>query len=124
MPWSLRGTEGGHRGLIPDRHQTYGRAALGVFQSTPLGIAAGASGLTAARANSDFRQARFTQRLLIKPQGQGGSEEIMRRQGSALTERLQMATQPRSGDWVERQEWGDLKIFLGGTVGRMSRGPF
>ena len=44
-----------------------GRATLGVFRWTPLGIVAAQSGLTPARAFLDHRQVRFTQRLYARP---------------------------------------------------------
>ena len=71
-----------------------GRATLGVFQSTLLGIVAAESGLTPARALLDPRQARLTQRLLARPRGQGsrqGPEEILIRD-FALTDRLRVST--------------------------------
>ena len=40
----------------------------------------------------DYRQARFTQRLMARPKGHHGPEEILERRGTRLTERLRQST--------------------------------
>ena len=67
-----------------------GRATLGAFQSTPLGIVAAKSALTSARALLDHRQARSSQRFLARPADGGGPEEIPG--GTELAERLRKVT--------------------------------
>ena len=64
------------------------KSTLGAFQSAPQGILAAESGLFPARALLDHRQARFAQRLLARPQGGGGPEEILEREGPEITRRL------------------------------------
>lgn len=73
-----------------------GRVALGAFQSTPLDIVAAESDLTPARPLLNRRQAKFTQRLLTRPQPQSqaqrGPDAISVCRGSAPTERLRTST--------------------------------
>lgn len=78
-----------------------GRATLGAFQSTPLGIVAPESGLTPARAPLNHRQARFTLPLYARPKDGGGPEEILTRERSALTERLRAVAALRTGETVK-----------------------
>ena len=54
-----KGVEGEYQAAI----NRMGRATLGAFRSTPLGIVAAESGHTPARPLLDYRQARFAQRL-------------------------------------------------------------
>lgn len=84
-----------------------GRATLGAFQSTPLGIVAAESSLTLARALPNHRHARFTQRLYARPEGGGGREEILTRERSAVTERLKAAAELHPGETVEVQRWSE-----------------
>lgn len=57
-----------------------GRATLGVFQSTPTGIVAAESKLhLQGHYWLDYRQARFAQRLPVRPQGHKGPDEIKTR---------------------------------------------
>ena len=67
------------------------RSTLGALPSTPLGALIDESALTPAEHLLDYRQARFTQRVLPAPEG-SGTEDILRRRGTALTERLRTAT--------------------------------
>jgi ribonuclease HI len=64
------------------------RSTLGCLPSTPLGALARESGLTPAHPLLDYRQARYAQRLMARPVGHGGPEEILERGGTALQERL------------------------------------
>ena len=85
LTWNGRsGMEGEYQAFI----NRMGRATLGAFRSTPLGIVAEESGLTPARVLLDHRQTRFTQRHLARPQGHDDPEEVMSRWVSALAERL------------------------------------
>ena len=89
LTWNGReGVEGEYQAAI----NCMGRATLGALHSTPLGIVAAESGLTLARAPPDHRQARFTQRLLLRPRKHGGLEGTMTHRGSAVTHRLLTAT--------------------------------
>ena len=92
-----------------------GRAKLGAFRSTPLGIVAAESGLTPARALLNHRQARFAQRLYARPQDGGGPEEILERE-STLTTRLRAAAALCQGETVEQQQWGTTRRFPGRIV--------
>ena len=65
-----------------------GRATTGTFGSTPLGIVMSESKLAPAGPLLDFRQACFAQRLMARPKGSNGPEEILEKRGAALTERL------------------------------------
>ena len=89
------------------------RPTLGTFRSTPQGIIAAVSGLTPARALSDHRQARFAQRLLVSPQYKSGPEEVLEREGTAITSRLRAATGTRPGETVEPQVWSEDRAFPG-----------
>lgn len=77
-----------------------GRATLGVFRSTPLGIVTAESGLTRARAVLDHRQAGFAQRLHARPKDGDGSG-ILTRDGAAISPRLKAAASLRPGDTIE-----------------------
>ena len=103
--------EGGYRGAII----RMGKATLGAFRSTPLGLVAAQSGLTPARALLEHRQARFTQRLCARPKGGDGSDEILTRERAALTARLGAASSIRPRETVEAQEWG-VHIFFPGKI--------
>ena len=65
-----------------------GRATIGAFQPTPLGILAAESKLAPAGPLLDFRQACFAKRLMARPKGHHGPEEILERRRAELTERL------------------------------------
>ena len=78
-----------------------GKATLGAFQSTPLGIVTAESGLTPARALLDHRQAGFTRRQFARPQGGEESKEILGRSDSALTTRLRATAALRRRETVE-----------------------
>ena len=90
-----------------------GRATLGAFGSTPLGIAAAESDAIPARPLLDYRQAKFTQRLHARPKDGEGPEEILDREGAAITARLRAATSLRPGTRVEPQPWGKRQTFIG-----------
>ena len=81
-----------------------GRSTLGAFRSSPLGIVAAESGLTPARAQLNFRQARFAHRLNARPKDGQGPEEILDRDGAALTMRLRAAAGLHRRETVEPQE--------------------
>ena len=87
-----------------------GRASLGVRQITPLGMVAAESGLTLARALLNHTQARFALRLLARPRGGGGQEEIMEKRASALTARIKGVTGLRRGETWEVQVWDSLQV--------------
>ena len=93
-----------------------GRTTLGASESTLLGIVAAVSRLAPARALLDHRQARFTPRLLARPQGHGGPEEIMSRQGADPTERLRGATHLRLGELGGKVELARSATFPGRIV--------
>ena len=65
-----------------------GRASLGVRRTTPVGITTAESALPPARAPLDHRQASFALRLMARPVGGGGQEEILEKRGSNLTARI------------------------------------
>ena len=90
-----------------------GRASLGVRQTTPVGIIAAESGLTPARALLDHTQARFALRLLARPQGGGGQEEIMEKRSSALTARIRERAGLKRRETCEAQVWDTLREFQG-----------
>ena len=90
-----------------------GRASLGVRQTTPVGIVAAESGLTPARALLDHTQARFALRLLARPQGGGGQEEIMEKRSSALTARIRERAGLKRRETCEVQVWDTLREFQG-----------
>ena len=105
-----------------------GRTTLGASQSTLLGIVVAVSRLAPARALLDHRQTRFTPRLLARPQGHGGPEEIMSRQGADPTARPQGATHLRPGELGGMAELGEVcnlpgKDSQGGRRGKPSGPP-
>ena len=113
-----RGVEGEYQRAI----NRMGRSTLGAFQSPPLGIVAAESGHIPARALLNYRQARFAQRLHARPRDGKGPEEILTRDGAALTTRLRAAASLRPGDTVETQEWGTRRTFPGQVVVDIRRG--
>ena len=92
------------------------RSTLGALLSTPQGILAAESGLTPARALLDHRQASFAHRLLARPRDGGGPEEILTREGAAVTTQVRTAGGTRRGETVEPQVWSEGKTFLGRVV--------
>ena len=93
-----------------------GRASLGVRQTTPLGMVAAESGLTPARALLNHTQARFALRLLARPRGGGGQEEIMEMRASALTARVRGVTGLKRSETCEVQVWDSLREFQGEVI--------
>ena len=93
-----------------------GRASLGVRQTTPLGMVAAESGLTPARALLNHTQARFALRLLARPKGGGGQEEIMELRGAALTARIRGVTGLKRRETCEVQVWDTLREFQGQVI--------
>lgn len=93
-----------------------GRATLGVFRSTPLGIVAAGSSLTPARALLSHRQARFAYRLHARPKNEEGPKEILTRDGAALMAHPMAASALRTSDTVKTQEWGSRLFFPGQIV--------
>ena len=69
-----------------------GRATTGTFQSTPLGIVMAESKLASAGPLPDFCQASFMKRLMARPKGNHGPEEILGRRGAELAERLRQSS--------------------------------
>ena len=100
-------TWSGQRGVVGEYQRAINRMArstLGAFRSTPQGIIAAECGLTPAQPLLEHRQARFAHRLYARPQGGGGPEEILTREGAAVTTRLQAAAGIRRGETVEPQQ--------------------
>ena len=93
-----------------------GRASLGIFESTLLGVVAAERKLTMARELLNHCQARFAQRPLSRPRYQQGPEEVMERQGAALIARLWGAATLRPGETAEEQRWGRSRSFSGRVV--------
>ena len=76
LTWNRgKGVEGEYQAAI----NRMGRATLGAYRSTPLGMVAAESGLVPARALLNHRQSRFAQRLYARPGDGGGPEEILER---------------------------------------------
>ena len=73
-----------------------------------------ASGHTPARPLLDYRQARFTHRLLARTQGGESPEEILTRDEGATVRRLRAAAGTRTGETVEPQVWEECRTFPGG----------
>ena len=90
-----------------------GRATMGTFQTTPLGIVIAESKLTPAKPLLDYRQAKFMQRLMARPKGHQGPEEILERRGAQLTERLRQVSFLRSEDRPEELCWARHHAFPG-----------
>jgi len=68
------------------------RQTLGCLPSTPLGALMRESNLTPAAALLNHRQAQYTHRLLARPPGHGGPEEILGKHGTPLANRLLQST--------------------------------
>ena len=108
MLYMAKLTRSGQKGVEGEYQMAINRVAreaLGSFRFTPQGILAAESGLTAARALLDHRQARFAERPCSRPQGGGGAEEVLSREGSALTTRLKVTVEP--------QVWSEGRPFPG-----------
>ena len=88
-----------------------GRAATGTFQSTPRGIVLAESKLTPAGPLLDYRQASFTKRLMARPKGHHGPEEILERRGADLTERLRQSSFVGGNERLEEMEWPAHRRF-------------
>ena len=113
LTWNGKeGVEGEYQNAV----NRMGRATLGAFRSTPLGIAAAESGLTPARALLNHRQASFARRLHARPRDGDGPEEILDRDRSALVTRLRAAAALRRTETVEPQVWGTGRLFPGQMV--------
>ena len=111
LTWNgQRGVEGEYQRAI----NRMARSTLGAFKSTPLGILAGESGHTPARPLLDYRQTRFAHRLLARPQGGGGPEEILEREEGAVVRRLRAAAGTKAGETVEPQSREEGRVFPGG----------
>ena len=91
------------------------RASLGAFPSTPRGIIMAESGLMPARALLDHRRARFAQRLIARPRGGQGPEEILDR-SAEITARLRNAARIERGGTAEMQHWNETRRFPGRIV--------
>ena len=86
-----------------------GRASLGVRKTTPVGIISAESALPPARALLDHRQASFALRLLSRPVGSGGQEEILLHKGSQFTARIRSRCGLRRGETAELQRWEEFR---------------
>ena len=86
-----------------------GRAALGVRRTTPVGIVTTESALPPARALLDHRQASFALRLLARPEGSRGQEEILRYKNSKLTARVRQRCGLKRGETAEVQKWEEFR---------------
>ena len=99
LTWSGRAGVVGEYQRAIDR---MARSTLGAFRSTPLGILATESGLACApaRALLDHRQlqARLSQRLHARARNGQGPQEVLIRNGSALTTCLRAAVGSRPGE--------------------------
>jgi len=113
LPWDGKKTHAQQYQLGINR---MARSALGVLPSTPLGALINESAPTPAEHLLDYRQARFAQRVLSAPEG-SGTEDIIRRRGTALAERLRTATHLGEGDDdVEAGHGEEGKKFQGAVV--------
>ena len=90
-----------------------GRATTGTFQSTPRGIVLAESKLAPAGPLLDYRQASFTKRLMARPKGHHGPEEILERRGTDLTERLRQNSFVENGEQPEEMGWPKHRRFQG-----------
>ena len=86
-----------------------GRASFGVRRTTPVGIITAVSALPPARALLDHRQASFALRLLPRPVGSDGQEEILLHRGSELTNRIRSSFGLKRGETAEIQRWEEFK---------------
>ena len=114
MLYAAELTWNGKRGVekeYQDAINRMGRATLGAFRSTPLGILAGESGLTPARALLDHRQGSFARRLYAQPRDDKGPGEVLDRRDSALTARIRATARLRRHETVEPQQWGAARRF-------------
>ena len=92
-----------------------GRASLGVRRTTPVGIITAESALPPARALLDHRQASFALRLMARPVGGGGQEEILEKKGSNLTARIREKCGLSRRETVEAQtleEFRSLRAWV------------
>ena len=93
-----------------------GRASLGTFRSTALGIVMAGGKLTPAKVFLDNRQARYAQRLLARPAGHKGPEEMLSRAGSVLGPRFLRLAHVALGEAVERHSWPRTRTFPGQVI--------
>ena len=114
-----RGVEGDYQAAI----NRMGRATLGAFRSTPLGIVAAESGRIPARPLLDYRQARFAQRLHARPRGGEGPEEILDRGGTAITTRLRAAASLRVGPPWSCRSRASAESSRARSLWSVGRGP-
>ena len=73
------------------------------------------SEFTPARAFLDHQRARFAQRLIARPQGVQGPEEILDR-SAAITARLKNAARIDREGTAEMQRWSEAGRFPGRVV--------
>ena len=92
-----------------------GRSSLGVRKTTAIGIVTTESALPPARALLDHRQARFALRLLARPQGGGGQEEILLR-NSSLAARIKERCGLSRRETAELQGWEEFRQLKGTVV--------
>ena len=94
-------TWSGQKGIGGEYKRAINRMArftLGAFRPITQGILEADSGLASARALLDNRQTRFTQRLYARPKDGGGLEEILSREGAAITTRLKAVVGTKRGE--------------------------
>ena len=93
-----------------------GRATTGTFCSTPLGIVLAESKLAPAEPPLDYRQEILTQRFMARPKEHHGPEEVLKRRGTRLSERLRqrafLGPKERQGEI----EWSRHRRFRGKIV--------
>ena len=61
----------------------------------------------------DFRQACFAKRLMARPKGGNGPEEILERRGAELTERLRQSSFLKDKETPEVNQWAKYRRFPG-----------
>ena len=80
------------------------------------------SGLKSARALLNYRQARFTQRLYVRPRGGGRSQEFLTGERSVFTTRLQASAAFHRGETADALEWGTGCHFSGRLIAEVRAG--
>ena len=81
-------------------------------QTTPLGIVTAESALPLERALLDHRQAQLALRLMVRPRGRRGQEEILERT-SDLTARIRERCILSRRETVEVQSWEEFRSLRG-----------
>ena len=102
-----------------DRAKARGRNVVGGRATTQAAECSSAGAGSQVRTHTgyvplDHRQAGFAHRLLARPRDGGGPEEILAREGAAITTRVRAAGGIRRGETVEPQVWSEDRAFPGG----------